>query len=66
MREKLTGFMEADRHEETWRREKWSEGVGKLRKEWMRETISSVGLGMLKSVKDYVDPNNIFGSRNLL
>lgn len=40
--------------------------VGKLRKEWMRETISDVGLGMLKSVKDYVDPNNIFGNRNLL
>ncbi|XP_053483040.1 alkyldihydroxyacetonephosphate synthase, peroxisomal [Ictalurus furcatus] len=41
-------------------------GVGKLRKEWMRETVSSVGLGMLKSIKDYVDPNNIFGNRNLL
>ncbi|TNN60365.1 Alkyldihydroxyacetonephosphate synthase, peroxisomal [Liparis tanakae] len=41
-------------------------GVGKLRKEWMRETISNVGMGMLKSVKDYVDPNNIFGNRNLL
>uniref|UniRef100_A0A3P9I1K0 Alkylglycerone-phosphate synthase n=2 Tax=Oryzias latipes TaxID=8090 RepID=A0A3P9I1K0_ORYLA len=41
-------------------------GVGKLRKEWMRETVSSVGMGMLQSVKDYVDPNNIFGSRNLL
>ncbi|KAM9314292.1 alkyldihydroxyacetonephosphate synthase, peroxisomal-like [Pholidichthys leucotaenia] len=41
-------------------------GVGKIRKEWMRETVSDVGMGMLKSVKDYVDPNNIFGSRNLL
>uniref|UniRef100_A0A667ZSQ6 Alkylglycerone-phosphate synthase n=1 Tax=Myripristis murdjan TaxID=586833 RepID=A0A667ZSQ6_9TELE len=41
-------------------------GVGKLRKEWMRETLSNVGMGMLKSVKDYVDPNNIFGNRNLL
>ncbi|KAK5613836.1 hypothetical protein CRENBAI_015716 [Crenichthys baileyi] len=41
-------------------------GVGKLRKEWMRETVSNVGVGMLKSVKDYVDPNNIFGNRNLL
>uniref|UniRef100_A0A3B5MNE9 Alkylglycerone-phosphate synthase n=1 Tax=Xiphophorus couchianus TaxID=32473 RepID=A0A3B5MNE9_9TELE len=40
--------------------------VGKLRKEWMRETVSNVGVGMLKSVKDYVDPNNIFGNRNLL
>uniref|UniRef100_A0A3Q2SZP1 Alkylglycerone-phosphate synthase n=1 Tax=Fundulus heteroclitus TaxID=8078 RepID=A0A3Q2SZP1_FUNHE len=41
-------------------------GVGKLRKEWMRETVSTVGMGMLQSVKDYVDPNNIFGNRNLL
>lgn len=41
-------------------------GVGKLRKEWMRETVSNVGMGMLQSVKDYVDPKNIFGNRNLL
>ncbi|XP_050975111.1 alkyldihydroxyacetonephosphate synthase, peroxisomal [Labeo rohita] len=41
-------------------------GVGKLRKEWMKESVSGVGLGMLKSVKEYVDPQNIFGSRNLL
>ncbi|XP_014380486.1 alkyldihydroxyacetonephosphate synthase, peroxisomal [Alligator sinensis] len=41
-------------------------GVGKLRKQWMKETISDVGLGMLRSVKEYVDPNNIFGNRNLL
>ncbi|KAL6484657.1 hypothetical protein MHYP_G00067020 [Metynnis hypsauchen] len=41
-------------------------GVGKLRKEWMKEAISTVGLGMLKSVKEYVDPSNIFGNRNLL
>ncbi|KAG7255024.1 hypothetical protein CRUP_017562 [Coryphaenoides rupestris] len=40
--------------------------LGKLRKGWMRETVSEVGLGMLKSVKDYVDPGNIFGNRNLL
>ncbi|XP_019409812.1 PREDICTED: alkyldihydroxyacetonephosphate synthase, peroxisomal [Crocodylus porosus] len=41
-------------------------GVGKLRKQWMKETISDVGLGMLRSVKEYLDPNNIFGNRNLL
>uniref|UniRef100_A0A6Q2ZIC0 Alkylglycerone-phosphate synthase n=1 Tax=Esox lucius TaxID=8010 RepID=A0A6Q2ZIC0_ESOLU len=41
-------------------------GVGKLRKEWMKESISDVGLGMLRSVKEYVDPDNIFGNRNLL
>nr|XP_033802067.1 alkyldihydroxyacetonephosphate synthase, peroxisomal [Geotrypetes seraphini] len=41
-------------------------GVGKLRKQWLRESISDVGIGMLRSVKNYVDPNNIFGNRNLL
>uniref|UniRef100_A0A8C4X835 Alkylglycerone-phosphate synthase n=1 Tax=Erpetoichthys calabaricus TaxID=27687 RepID=A0A8C4X835_ERPCA len=41
-------------------------GVGKLRKRWLQEAISDVGIGMLKSVKQYVDPNNIFGNRNLL
>ncbi|XP_012997896.1 alkyldihydroxyacetonephosphate synthase, peroxisomal isoform X2 [Cavia porcellus] len=41
-------------------------GVGKLRKQWLKESISDVGFGMLKSVKDYVDPTNIFGNRNLL
>ncbi|KAM7105632.1 alkyldihydroxyacetonephosphate synthase, peroxisomal isoform 2-T2 [Molossus nigricans] len=41
-------------------------GVGKLRKQWLKDSISDVGFGMLKSVKEYVDPNNIFGNRNLL
>ncbi|XP_036856201.1 alkyldihydroxyacetonephosphate synthase, peroxisomal isoform X2 [Manis javanica] len=41
-------------------------GVGKLRKQWLKESISDVGFGMLKSVKEFVDPNNIFGNRNLL
>ncbi|KAM5327666.1 alkyldihydroxyacetonephosphate synthase, peroxisomal [Glossophaga mutica] len=41
-------------------------GVGKLRKQWLKESISDVGFGILKSVKEYVDPNNIFGNRNLL
>ncbi|TRY88835.1 hypothetical protein DNTS_016926 [Danionella cerebrum] len=41
-------------------------GVGKLRKQWMQESVSSVGLGMLRSVKDFLDPQNIFGNRNLL
>ncbi|XP_053554468.1 alkyldihydroxyacetonephosphate synthase, peroxisomal isoform X1 [Bombina bombina] len=41
-------------------------GVGKLRKQWLKDTISDVGIGMLKSVKNYVDPENIFGNQNLL
>lgn len=40
--------------------------VGKLRKQWLKDSISDVGIGMLRSVKNYVDPNNIFGNRNLL
>ncbi|KFO22403.1 Alkyldihydroxyacetonephosphate synthase, peroxisomal [Fukomys damarensis] len=40
--------------------------LGKLRKQWLKESISNVGFGMLKSVKEYVDPSNIFGNRNLL
>uniref|UniRef100_A0A452QNZ7 Alkylglycerone-phosphate synthase n=1 Tax=Ursus americanus TaxID=9643 RepID=A0A452QNZ7_URSAM len=40
--------------------------MGKLRKQWLKESISDVGFGMLKSVKEYVDPNNIFGNKNLL
>ncbi|XP_063789462.1 alkyldihydroxyacetonephosphate synthase, peroxisomal [Pseudophryne corroboree] len=41
-------------------------GVGKLRKQWLKDSISDVGIGMLRSVKNYVDPSNIFGNRNLL
>ncbi|KAL7991602.1 hypothetical protein Chor_015858, partial [Crotalus horridus] len=41
-------------------------GVGKLRKHWLKECVSDVGLGMLKSMKQFVDPNNIFGNGNLL
>ncbi|KAM8933694.1 alkyldihydroxyacetonephosphate synthase, peroxisomal [Pelodytes ibericus] len=41
-------------------------GVGKLRKQWLKDSISDVGIGMLKSVKNFVDPDNIFGNRNLL
>jgi len=41
-------------------------GVGKIRKQWLKETVSDVGLGMMKAVKDYIDPNNIFGNRNLI
>lgn len=41
-------------------------GVGKLRKKWLKETISESGINMLKALKDQVDPKNIFGSRNLI
>jgi len=41
-------------------------GIGKLRKRWMKQTQSPVGMEMLKGLKKTVDPNNIFGSQNLV
>lgn len=40
-------------------------GVGKLRKKWLKKTISDVGMQMIKSVKESIDPQNIFGNGNL-
>lgn len=40
-------------------------GVGKIRKRWLEQTISSTGLQMLRAVKQSVDPQNIFASGNL-
>ena len=41
-------------------------GVGKLRKKWLSSTISEPGINMLRAVKEKVDPQNIFGVKNLL
>lgn len=41
-------------------------GVGKLRKKWLPQTVSNVGIEMLHSVKKAIDPQNIFGNGNLL
>ena len=41
-------------------------GIGKIRKQWLERTISPVGVGMLRAVKQYVDPNNIFANGNLI
>ncbi|KAI6176913.1 Alkylglycerone-phosphate synthase [Aphelenchoides bicaudatus] len=41
-------------------------GVGKLRKRWLQDTISPVGVNILQSVKRELDPNNVFASNNLL
>uniref|UniRef100_A0A6M2D8S1 Alkylglycerone-phosphate synthase n=2 Tax=Rhipicephalus TaxID=34630 RepID=A0A6M2D8S1_RHIMP len=40
-------------------------GVGKIRKRWLEQTISSTGLQMLRAVKQSVDPQNIFANGNL-
>ena len=41
-------------------------GVGKHRLAFMRDTLSDAGLEMLYAVKERIDPDNVFGSRNLL
>ena len=40
--------------------------VGKLRKKWLRKTIGDVGLGSMRAVKQFIDPQNIFGCNNLM
>lgn len=41
-------------------------GVGKIRKRWLQDTISPVGMTMLRALKSSVDPNNIFANGNLM
>ncbi|XP_002399350.3 alkyldihydroxyacetonephosphate synthase, peroxisomal [Ixodes scapularis] len=41
-------------------------GVGKIRKRWLEQTISSTGVQMLRAVKQSVDPQNIFANGNLM
>lgn len=41
-------------------------GIGKIRRRWMKETIGDQGIGMLKAVKNYVDPTNVFASGNII
>ncbi|RWS10319.1 alkyldihydroxyacetonephosphate synthase: peroxisomal-like isoform X1 [Dinothrombium tinctorium] len=41
-------------------------GVGKIRKKWLSDCVSETGLGMMKAIKDFVDPQNIFGNGNLM
>jgi alkyldihydroxyacetonephosphate synthase len=39
-------------------------GVGKLRSQFLKNTLSPVSLEVLKGLKNNIDPNNIFGIRN--
>lgn len=41
-------------------------GVGKIRSQWYRQSISDVGVRLYKSTKYELDPNNIFATGNLL
>lgn len=39
-------------------------GVGKIRSSFMKDTISSASIDLLKQFKQSLDPNNIFGIKN--
>ena len=39
-------------------------GVGKIRKDFLKETLSGLSMELIKSVKQCNDPHNIFGIRN--
>ncbi|XP_055644534.1 alkyldihydroxyacetonephosphate synthase-like [Toxorhynchites rutilus septentrionalis] len=41
-------------------------GVGKLRSKWYPVSVSQVGVGLYKAVKNELDPKNIFAAGNLL
>ena len=41
-------------------------GIGKIRRRWMQQSIGDQGIGMIKAVKNYVDPTNVFASGNLI
>ena len=39
-------------------------GVGKIRKDFMKDTLSPDSIALLKHIKKAVDPQNVFGIRN--
>jgi alkyldihydroxyacetonephosphate synthase len=39
-------------------------GVGKLRREFMKDTLSRGSIGMLRRFKQSIDPDNVFGAAN--
>jgi alkyldihydroxyacetonephosphate synthase len=41
-------------------------GVGKLRKKFLKDSIGSTGITILKALKDKIDPLNIFATGNLI
>ncbi|KAI1293627.1 Alkyldihydroxyacetonephosphate synthase, peroxisomal [Halotydeus destructor] len=41
-------------------------GIGKIRKRWLEQTVSTAGLGMMRAIKEYVDPKNVFKNGNLM
>ena len=41
-------------------------GVGKIRKQFLRQTVGDIGLESMRAIKNYIDPQNIFGNNNLM
>jgi len=41
-------------------------GIGKLRKKWVKSSITSEGVSLLQNIKGSIDPKNIFCSGNLI
>ncbi|CAJ0942711.1 unnamed protein product, partial [Mesorhabditis belari] len=41
-------------------------GIGKLRKQWMKGTVGTVGLDLLAAIKHELDPKNVFANANLI
>ena len=40
--------------------------VGKIRKQWIKDSLSPIGIEVLQAVKQKLDPQNIFGANNIL
>lgn len=41
-------------------------GIGKIRKQFLKQTVGDIGVGTMKAIKNYIDPDNIFGNDNLM
>ncbi len=41
-------------------------GVGKIRKQWYEQSVSTLGVKLYNSVKSELDPKNIFATGNLV
>uniref|UniRef100_A0A7E4VL31 Alkylglycerone-phosphate synthase n=1 Tax=Panagrellus redivivus TaxID=6233 RepID=A0A7E4VL31_PANRE len=41
-------------------------GIGKLRKQWLPATIGEIGVSLLQSIKNEIDPKNVFANNNLV